>query len=184
MTIILMNNLLIIGGASRNVGKTMLTSRIIQKFSNEVPIIAIKIKTISEGDSFFHGKDRNPLTDSEKFRISEETQTGNEDTNRMLSAGAHRVFKIKTRKEYLSEAFSQFKKVLTTDDFIICESNSLRYFIKPALFLFIKMKNSEEMKPSASDLIKYADIIIPSDGKKHDFNLNRLKVIEKKWVLD
>lgn len=183
---ILIKKLLIIGGASRNVGKTALASRIINKFSNEVSIIALKIKTIRKGDNFFHGKDINPLKENEPYRITEETYTGNEDTQRMLTAGANRIFKIKVRQEYLSESFNYFKTKLNSDDFIICESNSLRYVVKPALFLFIKPSYFDEMKPSAIDLVKFADVIIPTDGKKHNFTVSRLKIdyIEKMWFLD
>ena len=53
--------MLLIGGATRNVGKTSLSARIINKFAHE-QVVAIKIKTIYPNDSFFHGKyDQNKL---------------------------------------------------------------------------------------------------------------------------
>lgn len=82
---LLNKQILLVGGATRNVGKTTFICRIIEKFSREVPIVALKIKTLRKDDAYFHGKDRNPLKENEFFRITEETVSGNEDTQKMFS---------------------------------------------------------------------------------------------------
>jgi len=178
------NKMLMIGGASRNVGKTTLIMDIINEFSKNNNIVAIKIKTIYEGDNFFHGKDRSPLGENEKFRIIEEKDINSgEDTAKMLKSGAKRVFKIKVKSQFISEAFSEIYKIIDRNSFLICESNSLREAVKPDLFLLIKHKNNVEMKPSAKKLEKFADRIIYSDGKKHDFSKGDLQIIESKWMI-
>ncbi len=177
-------SVLIVGGAMRNVGKTTLVTRIIQKFSTQYQIIALKIKTIYPNDDFFHGKERRPLL--RNFEIEEETsKSGNADTMRMLNVGAHKVFKIRTSHEFLQQAFEQFMtNFCDRNSLLICESVSLREFYQPNVFLMIISTNSEHIKPSAKRLLYHADALITTDGSEHDFDLNRLAVKNNVWVLN
>ncbi len=174
--------LLLIGGATRNVGKTTFSCAVIDKMSKTHTVIGLKIKTLYEGDDFFHGKDRNPLTGN--YRIIEEfDQSGNEDTMRMLKSGAKQVFRIKVKSEFIKEAFEELYQQIPKNSFILCESNSLRKVLEPALFLMIKHKNSNEIKPSAKELEPLADKIIFTDGKKHDFDINNIMIENGQWSL-
>ncbi len=172
--------LLLVGGAKRNVGKTTLVCKIINQFSKDENIIGLKLKTISEGDNYFHGKDSNSVFS--KYQLSEEQELDSfEDTGKMLRAGAKRAFLLRSKSEYLFEAFNFFISKLNETDLIICESNSLRKFIEPDLYLFIKNKDNQEMKPSATELEKLANLIIYTDGLKHNFDLNQLKIENHEW---
>ena len=176
------DNIILIGGATRNVGKTAFSCSVIRNNSKKYKIIALKIKTIYEGDDFFHGKDRNPLKGN--YRIIEEIDTdGDEDTQRMLQAGANRVFRIKAKSEFLKEAFHDFYSQLPEGSFIVCESNSLRNILKPSIFLLIKHKSSDEMKPSAKKLAPLADKIVYTDGIKHDFDAGKIIISNNKWII-
>lgn len=172
--------ILLIGGATRNVGKTNFSCSVIEKFSKVHSIIGLKIKTLYDGDNFFHGKDHNPLTGN--YRIIEEFDNrGDEDTMRMLKAGAERVFRMKVKSEFISEAFDDFLQQIPEGSFILCESNSLRKVIKPDVFLLIKHKNSNEIKQSAKELEPLANKIIFSDGEKHDFDINKIMIENEQW---
>lgn len=174
--------LLLIGGATRNVGKTTFSCAVIKEFSKTHSIIALKIKTLYEGDDFFHGKDRNPLTGN--YRIIEEFDNrGSEDTMRMLKAGAKQVFRIKVKSEFIKNAFDELFQQIPENSFILCESNSLRNVLEPALFLMIKHKESNVIKPSAKKLEPLADKIIFTDGEKHDFNIDRITIENGQWML-
>ncbi len=173
-----------VGGTSRNVGKTSFTCKIIKKFSVDYKLIGLKIKTIYTGDNFFHGKERTPLKINEEYRITEEKSVeGNEDTSRMLKAGADRVFRIKVKNEYIEKAFEKLISEIGKECFFVCESNSLRTAVKPDLFLMIKNKNSTEMKPSAKKLEKFADKIIFTNGKEHNFDIDNIKIEKNTWSL-
>ena len=176
-------NILLIGGATRNVGKTTFTCSVIANIAKEYQIIGLKIKTIYKGDTFFHGKDSNPLHGNYRI-IEEKNKDGNEDTERMLKAGAVKVFRIKAKNEYLKDAFTEFYEQLPAQSIIICESNSLRNIIKPALFLLIKHKKSDEIKPSAKKLEPLADKIIFSNGKEYDFDVQKIIIKNGMWKLD
>ncbi|NPA44770.1 MAG: hypothetical protein GXO49_04480 [Chlorobi bacterium] len=176
--------LLIVGGTKRNIGKTSLIERIIKKFSSDYDIVAFKIKTIYPNDTFFHGTDTNPLSADEKFRLIEEKNAnGNEDTNRMLKAGAKKVFKIKTKANYISYAYEELKNKINNNSLLICESNTLRKTVNPSIYLFVKEANSNDMKPSAKEVIKFANKIILTDGKNHDFNIEEICVKNNMWLL-
>ncbi len=169
------NSLLLIGGSSRNVGKTTFVVNLIEKFAKKHTIVGLKIKTIYEGDSFFHGKDRTPL-DSEYRLIEEFDEELGEDTSKMLRAGAKRAFRLKVKSDAILEAFKAFKDLLKEPCLIVCESNSLRRVVKPAVYLLIKERSDENMKPSAKELEKYADKIIYTDGESHGFDLSNIVI--------
>jgi len=171
---------MLVGGSSRNVGKTTFVCKLIEKFSKERKIVGLKIKTIYEGDQFFHGTDRTPLESD--FRLVEELDKDSvEDTGKMLRAGAQRTFKLKVKSHSLIEAFDYFKNQLNGQCLIICESNSLRKVVKPAIYLLIKHENEQNMKPSAKELEKFADKIIYTTGENHDFCLEELKIESEGW---
>jgi len=175
-------NIILIGGATRNVGKTTFSCAIIDNLSKKHHIIGLKIKTLYNGDDFFHGKDHNPL--SGNYRIIEEFEkNGKEDTMLMLNAGAKQVFRIKAKSEYLNEAFDDFFRQIPKNSFILCESNSLRKTIEPAVFLMIKHKYSSEIKPSAKELEHLADKIVFTDGKKHNFEIKNITIENGQWSL-
>ncbi|OQX98767.1 MAG: hypothetical protein B6I24_04425 [Bacteroidetes bacterium 4572_128] len=176
--------LILVGAATRNLGKTTFVERLIKKFSSKFSIVGLKIKTIYKNDNFFHGKGRSLL--KKNFEIIEETNTKNsEDTNRMLKNGASRVFMIRCFSDFLGLAFNEFLKKIDEKNFIVCESNSLRKFVKPDVFILIKHKTKIEIKPSAKKLEKYANLFIFSDGKNFDKNINEigLKIKNSVWKL-
>ncbi len=177
----LYGNILLVGGAVRNVGKTSLICKIIEKFSKENRIYALKIKTIYEGDGFFHGKDSHPL--SGNYTVSEHTkQSDDTDTQRMFAAGAERIFYIKTKSEFLETAFFELFNKQSKDVLWICESVSLREIIQPSVFLLIlKSENKTDLKPSAERMLSFADQIIETDGITHNFDLNRISVSNAIW---
>ena len=174
--------ILLIGGATRNLGKTSFSCAVIKNLSNEHHLIGLKIKTLYRGDDFFHGNDHNPLKGNYKI-IEEFERNGKEDTMRMLNAGAKQVFRIKARSGHLSEAFNDFYKQVPGNSFILCESNSLRKVVEPSVFLMIKHKDLTDIKPSAKELEHLADKIIFTDGKKHDFDIENIIIENGRWSL-
>ena len=176
-------NLLLIGGASRNVGKTTFSCNLIRHFSEkQLNIIALKIKTVYKNDSFFHGKDNFP--DGSDYNIIEETdKNSSEDSSKMLKNGARQVFRIRTKNDFIEAAFLELLKKIGSNSIIVSESNSLRQYFKPGIFLMIKHLHSSEIKPSAKRLEKHADRIIFSDGKNFDFAPENLEFIGGEWKL-
>jgi len=174
--------LILVGGAKRNVGKTTMVCKIIEHFTKTESIVGLKFKTIYEGDSYFHGKESNQLFS--RYLLTEEFDFDSvEDTGKMLSAGAQRAFLLRSKSEYLSEAFSFFLSKLQNTDLIVCESNSLRKIVEPDIYLFIKDKANQNMKPSAVELEKFASKVVYTNGIEHDFEVQQLQIINKEWQI-
>jgi hypothetical protein len=175
--------LLLVGGASRNVGKTTFISSLIRNFSKSHKIVGIKVKTIYDNDLFFHGNDIGSI--KENFILIEEFDLDNEkDSAGMLKAGAKRAFRLKVHHSQLLIAFNYFIDLLGEETLIVCESNSIRRVIIPDLFLFIKFPDNLNIKPSGIELEKKANRVIYTDGLIHHFNLNEIEIKDSEWVLN
>ncbi len=158
-----LKKMLIIGGASRNVGKTELVCGLLRRLGAGREIISLKISGISPGSDPLHG---NHGPAPEKFHLLEETnRDGVKDSSKMLLAGAARAFYLRTRDEFLPEAMDHFFSAAGTDRIIICESIVLRRLIDPGLFVLVKSNREETMKRSLGEVIHLVDLTIVSDGK-------------------
>jgi len=182
-----LHNMLMIGAAESNVGKTELACELISRQSDLHDVIGIKVTTIREADgecprggegcgvcSSFEGN----------FLITEEgTEPPGKDTVRMLAAGAKRVLWLRVLRAHLDEGISELLDKIDRDAVLICESNSLRQVLEPGLFIMVKDRSSDKYKPSAQDMKEYADRIVQYDGEKFDIDLDDISVVEGAWAL-
>lgn len=149
------NRLLLIGGTGRNVGKTTLACRIIEKVSKEAAIIGLKVSTQKPGEMKFHGTGH---TSFDKYSIThEESIIPSKDTAKMINCGALASYYIETKADYVTAAYNGFKKQISADMALVCESRTLRDYIKPALF--IMLVNEEHTKSDSLHFIKLADVV-------------------------
>ena len=81
----------------------------------------------------------------------------------MLQAGAVRVFYLRTSDTGIKAGFEEFLRQIPGKAALICESNSLGQFVKPALSIMVKPV-SGEIKARAVAQLKCADLIVVSDG--------------------
>jgi molybdopterin-guanine dinucleotide biosynthesis protein A len=182
-----LDGMLMIGSAGTNVGKTELAFALLRKFAKNHNITGIKVTTIRDKDGQCPrgGEGCGVCSSLEgNFYITEETsKTSEKDTARLLEAGASRVFWIRVLKEHLVEGVNALLEVIGPNAVSICESNSLRQVVEPGLFLIVKNNDSYTWKKTAQQVIEYADRIVSSDGSGFNFDLNRIKLIDGKWVL-
>ncbi len=132
---------LLISGDGRNAGKTTLACRILQQFSQQHDIVAIKIS------SHFH----EPTTDltllykSGDFSISlENNRNTNKDSSRMLRSGAHKSFYIQAKKGMLKPAFEKYNREFHTNEATVCESGALAELLIPGAHLHISSDKKKE----------------------------------------
>lgn len=177
-------SMLMIGGSGRNVGKTTLICAIIQKYAPITPVIGLKVTSIRPGEEDFHGHHDQPL--SENFRIFEETNSASaKDTAKMLKAGASKVFFIQSKDEQMPLAMDAFFKLVDRHSIIICETRSLRRFIKPGIFILITDPLHQDFKTRAAEYETYANLHILFDAKNHSMesNANGIVLEDGKWHL-
>jgi len=182
-----LNEMLMIGSAGANVGKTELACALIKKFSKETEIVGIKVTTIKDKDGQCPrgGRGCGVCSSMEgNFCITEETNNStNKDTVRLLTAGASRVFWMRVLKTHLEEAVTALLRVIGSDSISVCESNSLRQVVEPGVFLMVKDRSVKAWKESAQQVRRYADRIVTSNGKGSDFNLDQIELENGKWTL-
>ena len=97
----------------------------------------------------------------DQFSITDELDrnTGS-DTSRFLAAGARRSLWVRTRQGELYEALPSIKKEIEADEFVIVESNSLRRFIKPDVYLQVIDPSKADFKRSARQFFDLSDAYI------------------------
>ena len=171
-----------VGGTGRNTGKTSFAEKLIKKFGKMVPVTAVKIANIKPGGERFHGHDVTGF--AEKIRIEKETrQDGTKDSMRFLKAGAVASWYIQTEDAFLPETFPEIEKVLKEAQWIVCESNNLRKFVQPALFIMIKGPTLAETKKDIPGLLQQADAIQDAlNWEQFDALVKRIDIRKGKFV--
>lgn len=173
-----LDSLLLIGSTGKKAGKTSLACKIIKKFKN-INIIAIKITTIKKGDKNYHSEE---LNNSKGPVITEEKSKNiSKDTPRLLTAGAKKVFWLRAEEKCLENGITNLLEKMPKRAVFICESNSLRKIVEPALFVMVRGKG--KIKPSAKQVIKYADRIITFNDNEFDNLLKDLRITRCKWSI-
>jgi len=183
-----LDGMLMIGSAGSNVGKTELACTLLGKFGRSCDVIGIKVTTIKdkEGQCPRGGEGCGLCSSMEGvYNITEEFDSSSEkDTARLLAAGASRVFWLRVREDHLLEGITALLDIIGNDAVSICESNSLRQVVEPGLFLMVGSRDSKNWKSSALGVKKHADRIVISDGSSFDFDPNRIKFINCKWIIN
>jgi molybdopterin-guanine dinucleotide biosynthesis protein A len=178
-------NMLMIGSAGANVGKTELACAIIRRFCKSNPLIGIKVTTIQAKDGQCpRGGAGCGVCSSidENFLVTEETdRTSGKDTARLLAAGASRVFWLRVIRAHLNEGLESLLGVIGPDATLICESNSLRKAVEPGLFLIVAGEGARPWKESAHEVAEFADKIVTAGGG--DFDLDRVTLVDGKWAM-
>ena len=152
--------LVMIGGHARNVGKTSVVAGIIRGTA-EFNWTAAKITQFGHGICSVNGEACGCEVSEHQFSITEERRrdTGT-DTARFLAAGAGRSLWVRTKQGELETALPAFTKKIDADEFVIVESNSLRRFITPALYIQVLDAANPDFKVSAQQFFDLSDAYI------------------------
>jgi len=159
----------VIGGHSRNVGKTSVVAGLIAALP-EYNWIALKITQYGHGVCSRDGESCHCATEDHSWAISEEKdRSGESDTSRFLVAGATRVWWVRTEQGRLAEAMPTIRRRLAESENVILESNSVLKFVRPDLYLTVLDPSTADFKKSAQEFLDLADAVIlhrPHDGAK------------------
>jgi molybdopterin-guanine dinucleotide biosynthesis protein len=156
--------LVVVGGHTRNIGKTTLAAEIIAAFAARA-WTAMKITQYGHSVCSANGEACDCATADHSIAISEEHDaTSGTDTSRMLAAGAHRVLWVRTRQGDLAEAMPRIRKEVAASDNVLVESNSILRFIQPDLYVAVLDPAVADFKASASRYLDRADAIFIPEG--------------------
>jgi len=153
-------NMVLIGSTGKNSGKTYFGTKLTKRISEERKVEVLKIATVCEGATCIYGKEGCGICDKFPggYKLEEEiSSTSGKDTSLYLEAGASRAVLMKSTREAMIEGFEEFLGTVDDNSLIICESNSLGKFVKPGMFVMVQGEG--DIKPSAGEVMEYADII-------------------------
>jgi len=142
--------IIVVGGHSRNVGKTSVVTGLISAFP-QCSWTAIKISSHRHGGVFKR----------EIGEIYEEKDpAGSTDTSRFLTAGASRSLWARIGEDNVDSVLKELIPILQTGPFVIIESNHILKFIHADLHILVLRCDVEEFKSSAKKILKQADALV------------------------
>jgi len=152
-----------VGGHTRNIGKTSVVEGIIRA-TQELNWTAAKITQFGHGVCSVNGEACGCAVSEHQFSITEERQKQTTtDTARFLAAGARRSLWVRTKQGELITALPAFKKRIEEDEFVIVESNSLRRFMTPSIYLQVLDTANPDFKVSAQQYFDLSDAFVLVD---------------------
>jgi hypothetical protein len=156
-------SLIVIGGHTRNVGKTSLMAGLISALP-ERNWTAVKISQYGHGVCSVNGKTCNCAVDEHPWAITQVyDRDGDSDTSRFLAAGAAKGLWVRCKQGRLEEAMPAFQQRITTDENVIIESNSVVGFVQPDVYLTVLDFSVADFKESARRYLDRADAVVLHD---------------------
>lgn len=152
-------NAVVIGGHTRNIGKTSLMTGLIRHFAS-LDWTAVKITQYGHGICSIDGKPCGCDPGEHGFALTEERNPGGRsDTSRFLAAGARRSLWLRARQGQLGTAVPALREALAATGWVMIESNSILEFLNPALYLQVVDTAVSDFKASARRYLDRADAI-------------------------
>jgi hypothetical protein len=157
--------IVVVGGHSRNIGKTSVVEGLIRALP-ELRWTAFKVTQFGHGMCSANGEPCDCETAEHTLAVSEERVGGDTttDSGRYLAAGAVRSFWVRTRQGDLLEAMPRIRKELELAENSIIESNSILRFLRPDIYLSVLDPETEDFKDSARYFLDRADAVLVPEG--------------------
>jgi hypothetical protein len=170
-------SLVVVGGHSRNVGKTSVVAGLISVLP-EFQWTAMKITQFGHNVCSSDGEPCHCATEDHSWAISEEKdRSGTTDTSRFLAAGADRVWWVRSQQGHLAEALPNLRKILINAGNAILESNSIVKFLRPDLYLTVLDPETADFKQSTQEFLDRADAVIMHRSKGSNWQGVSLKPV-------
>jgi hypothetical protein len=153
---------IVIGGHSRNVGKTSVVAGLISALP-ELRWTAMKITQFGHGVCSVTSEACDcALNETEHaWSVDEEhDRSGKTDTSRFLVAGADRVYWARTKQGQLALGMPRIREILSEAENAIMESNSIIKFIRPDAYISVLDFATEDFKDSAREFLDRADAVV------------------------
>lgn len=143
--------IVVVGGQTKNVGKTGVVEGLIRAFS-DMQWTAIKIEPGASGKA-------------DVEIIEESERASGTDTSRYLAAGAVRALWVKTSTADIAPAIPRIREVLEQAKNVVIESNRIRRFLTPDVYLSVFNPGVQDFKKSAMEYLNRADALLVPEEK-------------------
>ena len=159
---------LVIGGHTRNIGKTSVIAGIIAAMP-ELRWTAIKITQFGHGVCSANGEPCDCESADHPLAVSEERDANSgTDTSRYLAAGAMRSIWVRTRQGDLLEAMPAIRREIARSENVILESNSVLRFLQPDVYAAVLDPDVNDFKTSSLRYLDRADaLLLPAKTDLH-----------------
>jgi hypothetical protein len=177
---LLNKNYLIISGSGKKVGKTFLSVALIEHFSIQAPVIALKISPHK------HDKLGNVIavSDTDGFRLFRELEVHNKNSGQFLKAGAKASYFLETEDGFLLKAIEEFSMKCNPDNLpIVCESGALGKIIKPGILIYIAGPENKFDQYKES-IRKLADLTLPARVFSAAEVVNQIQLTGNNWEIN
>ena len=157
--------LLVVGGHTRNIGKTSLVAGLIAA-SPELNWTAVKITQFGHGICASEGEACECAVEDPEhpYAVTEERDRwSGTDSSRFLAAGAHRAYWVRTAAGQLGRALPELRRIFDTSAHAIIESNSILQFIRPDLYLVVLDFAADDFKQTSLNYLDRADAVVLID---------------------
>ena len=156
--------LVVVGGHSRNIGKTSVVAGLIRKLRDR-KWTAVKITQYGHGVCSNEGKacECVPTEPEHPFALTEEYEPSKTDSGRFLAAGADRSFWLRAPAGELTRAATTLHKILDHSPNVIVESNSVMELVQPDVFLMLLDFSCQDFKASSLRFMDRADAFVVID---------------------
>lgn len=152
--------LVVVGGHSRNIGKTAVACGIIRALPGW-NWTAMKITQFGHGVCSKNGEPCPCEDPTHPVAVSEEHgELPTSDSGRFLEAGARRSFWVRTPAGGLVEAMPKVRRIVESSENVIVESNSLLRFLKPGFYAMVVDGAVADFKPTSLRALDRADALI------------------------
>jgi hypothetical protein len=152
--------LVVVGGHTRNIGKTSVMCSIIRA-TRHLAWTAIKITQYGHGVCSKDGKSCECALPDHPFALQQELDRADRsDTSRFLAAGAGKSYWARTAAGNLGEGMPALRRLWQSSENTIVESNSILQFVKPDLYLTVLDFGIADFKDSSRRYLDRADAVI------------------------
>lgn len=152
--------IVVVGGHSRNVGKTSVVAGLIAALP-AFNWTAFKITQFGHGRCWLNGEPCDCAPVDRCWAVTEEQdRSGKSDSSRFLVAGAKRAFWVRTEQGRLHEAIPAIQRKIAETENVIIESNSILQFVDPNLYITVLDPATEDFKSSAQRYLERADAVV------------------------
>ena len=156
--------LVVVGGHSRNIGKTSVAAGIIRALP-EMRWTAVKITQFGHGKCADEGEDCSCSDGGlHPYMLDEETSPNAHDSGRFLAAGAARAYWLRTAQGQLGNGIGPLKEILAKAENAILESNSVMRFLRPDFYAVVLDPAVADMKDSTRLYFDRADVFVLTGG--------------------
>ncbi len=153
---------LVVGGNSRNIGKTSLACALIAS-TRDLEWTAVKITQFGHGICSSTGEPCGCAIDDPECPFDIALESGEKpgsDTARMLRAGAREALWVRAAMGRLGLAMPAVRKRIAGSKHVLIESNSVLDFLAPDVYLAVLHFDERDFKASAARLHERADAFV------------------------